>query len=184
MDLDTLIDFGDFFDEETGGDILSDAFGGPSFEDEIFQAAQGEGAPEIIQQEQEMRPLPEYKPEEYQAPEATQQEIQELRQQADIRRREGGEEGFKEWWGKLPDKQKETLFRATMGSIGMGAQAALQNIQQRRSQEFQQEMQERQYQEREKERREAEEARRVAGTPSAYQFNVSPRGIINQGMGR
>lgn len=167
MDFDTLVDFGDFFDEDLGTDILTDTF--PVEEVAI---------PELP----EMEALPEYKPEEYQAPELEDVKIEQLRQEAESVRREGGQSGFMDWWGKLPEKQKESLFRATMGAVGTGAREALRTVQQQREQEFQREMQDRQYQEREKERREAEEARRVAGTPSAYQFNVS-RGLVGQNMG-
>lgn len=180
MDLDTLVNFGDFFEEDIGSDVLADAFTGPSFEDEIFQATQEK--PAIIQQEQEMRPLPEYKPEEYGVAEEAEQEVQELRREAESVRREGGQSGFMEWWGKLPEKQKESLFRATMGAVGTGAREALRTVQQQREQEFQRDMQERILQEREKERMAAEEGRRIAGTPSAYQFNVS-RGLVGQNMG-
>lgn len=208
MDLDTLVDFGDFFDEDIGSDVLADAFTGPSFEDEIFQVVKEEGAPEVIQQEQEMRPLPEYKPEEYGAPEEAQgasvEEVREIRQEAETRMREGGKEGFMEWWDSLPEKRKETLFRATMGAVGTGAREALRSIQQRRDQEFQaeqmqrslqlssaeaererqfrREMTEREYEERRAREESARQARAVAGTPSAYQFNIS-RGLVGQNMG-
>lgn len=182
MDFSTLVDLDDFFDEavtEAASESLSDSFFADLVDMDDF-IPEEVPTPEIPQIE-----TSEYKSliEEYKQPEEVPQEqVQQLRQQADTRLREGGQGGFMEWWGKLPEKQQQALFRATMGAVGTGAQAALQTIQQRRSQEFQQEMQERQYQEREKERREAEEARRVAGTPRAYQFNVS-RGLVGQNMG-
>lgn len=167
MDFDTLVDFGDFFDEDLGTDVLSGAF-----------QTEEVAIPELPK----MEALPEYKPEEYQAPELEDVKIEQLRQEAESVRREGGQSGFMDWWGKLPEKQKESLFRATMGAVGTGAREALRTVQQQREQEFQRDMQERILQEREKERMAAEEGRRIAGTPSAYQFNVS-RGLVGQNMG-
>lgn len=178
MDFSTLVDLDDFFDDAATESVPERFFADlAGMEDYVTEVPTPE-SPEI-------GPPAEYKPlvSEYVPEEIPQQEVQQLRQEADTRLKEGGQSGFMDWWGKLPEKQQQALFRASMGAVGMGAQAAMQNIQQQRSQEFQREMQEREYQQREKERRDAEEARRIAGTPSVYQFNVTPRGIINQGMG-
>lgn len=176
MDFSTLVDLDDFFDDAITEAASESFFAGLADLDDYI--------PEEIKIPElpEMEPIPEFQPQEYKAPELEEVKVEQIRQEADTRLREGGQEGFMDWWRKLPEKQQQALFRSTMSAVGTGAQAALQTIQQRRGQEFQQEMQERQYQEREKERREAEEARRVAGTPRAYQFNVS-RGLVGQNMG-
>lgn len=184
MDFSTLVDLDDFYDIAEGAtdEVLSDAF---SLEDVI-------GAEEIYEPPDlpEQPPLPEYTPEEYTpasygeieetpVPEAR---VEELRNE--IRNLEGDKSGFMEYWKKLPDKDKDLLFRATVGAIGGGAREALRSAQQSRSQEFQREMMEREYAERRAREDREREDRRIAGTPQAMQFNVQPRGIIGQGMGK
>lgn len=176
MDFETLVDLDDFF-EGPVAESVSDSF----FADLVDV---GEYMPEEVATPElpEMEAIPKPSEQEFAAPELDEVKIEQLRQEAETSRREGGQEGFMQWWGKLPEKQQQALFRATMGAAGAGAQAALQTIQQRRSQEFQQETQEREYQQREEERRRQAEERRIAGTPSAYRFNVS-RGLVGQNMG-
>jgi hypothetical protein len=188
MDFSTLVDLDDFFEDEVVSGAISDDLFGEAFDlsdiigdEEIYEP--------IALPEQE--PLPEFKPIEYETPSygeieetpAPEARVEELRNE--VRRiTEGGDKNdFMEYWKKLPDKDKDLLFRATMGALGGGAKEALRSAQQSRSQEFQRESMEREYAERRAREEREREDRRIAGTPQAMQFNVQPRGIIGQGMG-
>lgn len=176
MDFDTLVDFDDYFDNATDAEDSFDL--GGITEDTGLPTTMPEPEPLPVPEYQEYKPIEaESRVEE---PKLEEVRVEQLRSDIDRANQEGS---FKEFWNKLSDKDKDLLFRVTMGTVGGGAREALRNVQQTRAQEFQREMTDREYAERRaREEREAE-ARRIAGTPQAMSFSAQPRGIIGQGMG-
>ena len=208
MDFDTLVDLEDYFD---GGDAITDLFaddGGDFVIEEapVPEPVETEPLPEVEEEKPEAKA--EEPPQVKQIEELVQKSeapSQDLLMRVEQAARENGESGIKSLFDNLSDKEKNSMLRYAMGAMGVGAREAIRAIQQRRSQEFQREQSQRGYEmssaeaERERQfRREMtdkeyqesrareerdREARRVAGTPSGYQFNVTPRGLIGGGMG-
>lgn len=179
MDFSTLVDLDDYF--EDGADAIADAF--PDEAGDILGMV-GEDLP--LPEMPEMEPLkePEYaeipEPERYEEPALEllpAPRIEQLKEEA------SKTDNFGEFWKKLSDKERESLFRTVVGAVGGGAKEALRSVQQRREQEFQRETMDINYQRRREEEDRAREERRIQGTPQAVQFNVAPRGIIGGGMG-
>lgn len=187
----TLVDMDDYFEEE---DVVGDAFGDDVEFPDVDEGSGGmfyADAEEYTPPEPEPeRPIPE--PEYAETPQIKQ--IEEMVQKAeepsqdlvrraeDIAKREG-ESGIKKFFDELSEKDRNSMLRYSLGAIGMGAKEALRAVQQRNSQQFMREQSDIDYQRRREEEDRAREERRVRGTPQAYQFNVTPRGIIGGGMG-
>lgn len=185
MDFSTLVDLDDYFDGSDVADAVTDAFADEG--GDIFGFV-GEDLPLPEMPEMEALKEPEYEP----IPEAEKVEeviksaeppSQDLLNRAGRAGAEGGESGIKKFFDELSEKEKNSMLRYAMGAMGMGASQALRAVQQRREQEFQREQSDVAYQRRREEEDRAREARRVAGTPQAMQFNIAPRGIIGGGMG-
>ena len=185
----TLVDLDDYFEDEGSvADAFGDESGFADFDEGSTGTAFGE---EYTPPEPEPeRPLaePEYKevPQVKQIEEMVQkadEPSQELIKRAEDAAKRDGEFGLKKFFDDLSEKEKNSMLRYSLAAMGMGASQALRALQQRNEQQFMREQSDIAYQRRREEEDRAREERRIAGTPQAYQFNMTPRGIIGGGMG-
>ena len=175
----TLVDFDDYFEDEPAGDTFADDLSGiPSGEE--YTPPEVEEQPPVKAPEYE--PPPQVKQIEEMVQKAEEPSPELIKRAEDIAKQQG-ESGIKKFFDELSEKERNSMLRYSLAAMGMGASQALRALQQRNEQQFQREQSDIAYQRRREEEDRAREERRVAGTPQAMQFNVTPRGIIGGGMG-
>jgi len=181
-DIDTLVDLEDYFD---GSDAVANIFADEGG-DILGMVGEDLPVPEAVEPEPIKEPKYEDIPQAVKIEEIVQRAeppSQDLLSRAQQAAKENGEAGIKEFFDKLSEKDKNSMLRYTMSAMGVGAREALRAIQQRNEQQFRREQSDIAYQRRREEEASAAESRRIAGTPSAYQFSTTPRGLISGGMG-
>lgn len=185
MDFSTLVDLNDYFGGVDVADAVTDVFaddGGNI----LGMVGENAPTPEIPEPEPLAEPKYEEASQIKQIEEMVQnagEPSQELIKRAEDVARTGGESGIKKFFDELSEKDRNSMLRYSLAAAGMGASQAIKALQQRNEQQFLREQSDISYQRRREEEDRAAEGRRVAGTPQAMQFNVTPRGIIGGGMG-
>lgn len=185
MDFSTLVDLDDYFDGADVADAVTDVFADEGG-DILGMVGEDLPVPEMPESEPIKQPEYEANPQVKQIEEMVQKAedpSQELIKKANEIAKNEGESGIKKFFDGLSEKDRNSMLRYSLAAVGMGASQAIRALQQRNEQQFMREQSDIAYQRRREEEDRAAEARRVAGTPQAYQFNVTPRGIIGGGMG-